>query len=516
MNLKKWGELLDNLNIGGNNILMGDMNAKSNSWNCESNDQQGKILEEALDERNLVVLNESTISRIPTSDQASSNLDIIIASPQWVGKSQINESFITMGSDHQIINWKIQWESTIDIRTLGNRSNRLKLNSEKIDWKKWNNEFEIRKPEIERKIEEIKEWNDKYEEWKKQIKEIAIKAMKKKEDRKGSNREERKEFSRRGRPKQGINNTETEDQNRRRNKLPEAHTSKPRWWDESCEKQKKEIKSITKKIRNNPTTEATIILKELRKKWKATIQKKKNEAWQKLTEEIGNNANLSKVWKKVRQITKAFEPSSSNIEINQWNDLEDGEINKIKKRNETNNSKIPDTQAWTYVRDMEQENKWNKEITIHEMQGIINGNKKKKSAPGADGIDYEIIYKLPEYMKNILFNFYRFSWQSGWMPNDWKEGLIILIEKPGKAALRPITLTSCVGKTLKKIINKRINLWAEKNKIIEDNQSGFRKQKSTMDNLNILTMNIKESLRKNEKALGIFLDIEGAYDNVDY
>ena len=48
---------------------------------------------------------------------------------------------------------------------------------------------------------------------------------------------------------------------------------------------------------------------------------------------------------------------------------------------------------------------------------------------------------------------------------------------------RPLSLTSCLGKLLEKAVADNISNWAEPNKNFDTQQNGFRKNRSTNDNL---------------------------------
>lgn len=101
------------------------------------------------------------------------------------------------------------------------------------------------------------------------------------------------------------------------------------------------------------------------------------------------------------------------------------------------------------------------------------------------------------------------------MPLSWNQYFIIFIDKPGNKGYRPIALASCVLKILERIINDRMQWWFEYKRLIPRNFFGFRRAKSCSDSLATLYLDILNA-RKRGHALGvIFLDIIGAYDNVN-
>ena len=63
--------------------------------------------------------------------------------------------------------------------------------------------------------------------------------------------------------------------------------------------------------------------------------------------------------------------------------------------------------------------------------------------------------------------------------------------KNDPGSYRPISLISCLGKILEKIITTRLYKWCEENNIINKEQSGFRSSHSTNEQLFKLSQYIK-------------------------
>ena len=79
---------------------------------------------------------------------------------------------------------------------------------------------------------------------------------------------------------------------------------------------------------------------------------------------------------------------------------------------------------------------------------------------------------------------------------------------------RAIALTSCICKTLERMINERLVWYIETNNIITEFQSGFRHQRSTNNHLVRLEPFIREAFIKIEHLVAVFFDVENAYDTI--
>ena len=115
---------------------------------------------------------------------------------------------------------------------------------------------------------------------------------------------------------------------------------------------------------------------------------------------------------------------------------------------------------------------------------------------------------------------FKASYLLGYMPNKWRKATVIFIPKPGKKdyslvrSFRPITLSNFIVKAMERIILWHLTETTLKDNPLNENQHAFRKGKSTETALSNMAENIESALVKGEYALGVFLDIQGAFDNI--
>jgi len=118
---------------------------------------------------------------------------------------------------------------------------------------------------------------------------------------------------------------------------------------------------------------------------------------------------------------------------------------------------------------------------------------------------------------NTLLNIYNHIWVTGIFPPSWKEATILPIPKPSKdhtspSNYRPISLTSCLCKTLERMINARLVWFLETNNLLNNIQCGFRQRRSTVDHLTRLDHYIRDAFRRKEHVVSVFFYLEKAYE----
>ena len=108
--------------------------------------------------------------------------------------------------------------------------------------------------------------------------------------------------------------------------------------------------------------------------------------------------------------------------------------------------------------------------------------------------------------------------KKGENPSEWKKANVVPVHKKGDKQLlknyRPISLLLIFGKNFEIIIYNNIFEYLTTNKLISDNQSGFKPGDSCIDQLLSITHEIYHSLDNGLEVRGVFLDISKAFDKV--
>ena len=78
----------------------------------------------------------------------------------------------------------------------------------------------------------------------------------------------------------------------------------------------------------------------------------------------------------------------------------------------------------------------------------------------------------------------------------------------------PISLTSCVARTMEKLVNNQMLAYLSENSLLYKHQSGLLPNHSTVTQLCYLAHQWQMALEKGEQVHTVFLDLSKAYDQV--
>ena len=156
--------------------------------------------------------------------------------------------------------------------------------------------------------------------------------------------------------------------------------------------------------------------------------------------------------------------------------------------------------------------------TVEEVTRIIHHLPKNK-APGPDLVTTLALKHAPRQLAILLTTIFNDCYRLGYFPTKWKEARICMILKPGKTALfpqhyRPISLLSHIAKIFEKIINYRLTDEVETRQLYPPHQFGFRRHHDTTAQLVRIVEYITKSFNDNGYTVGVFLDVEKAFDRV--
>ena len=154
-------------------------------------------------------------------------------------------------------------------------------------------------------------------------------------------------------------------------------------------------------------------------------------------------------------------------------------------------------------------------ILASEVATAIESLKDGKS-PGIDNVPAELIKKGGQTTIEIYTKLCNEVWSTGVWPSAWTQSLIIPLPKKGNLKFcsnyRTISLISHPSKILLRVILNRLRPQAEE--IIAEEQAGFRKGRSTAEQIFNLRM-LSEKFRTDQKPLfHNFIDFKKAFDRV--
>ncbi len=150
-----------------------------------------------------------------------------------------------------------------------------------------------------------------------------------------------------------------------------------------------------------------------------------------------------------------------------------------------------------------------------EVKTIINSLKTKTSS-GIDEFSSKMIKHCSQEIILPLVNIINKSLKEGKFPTTLKVSKVYPKHKKGPTKIaqnyRPISLISTFSKILEKIVLARLLIHLTQQKLLADNQHGFRKNKSTISAIVTLIESVLDQIENGKFTSAIFLDFSKAFD----
>ena len=152
------------------------------------------------------------------------------------------------------------------------------------------------------------------------------------------------------------------------------------------------------------------------------------------------------------------------------------------------------------------------DFTVEELEAAIKKVKSGK-VPGRDNIHPEFVIHQSAKTTAWLCSFFTSCSRRSKLLKTWRLATVVALPKPNKLvqdpkSYRPISLLCVPFKILERLIHSRIDPQLPRE------QAGFRRGRSTVDQVTLLTQDIEDSFQNNEWAGVVFLDLTAAYDTV--
>uniref|UniRef100_T1I8R4 Endo/exonuclease/phosphatase domain-containing protein n=1 Tax=Rhodnius prolixus TaxID=13249 RepID=T1I8R4_RHOPR len=402
--------------IQGPTLLLGDFNAHHIVWGSEVTESRGRELLDAIEEQNLILLNDGSKTFLSSSFGTMSAIDLSISSVSLVTRLEWNVLEDSYGSDHFPI--CIHMENGIQAQE---RPKRWRI--KQANWELYAERSSLKEQELQGNIEELSQLiNQKIL--------LAAKAA-----------------------------------------IPETkvvpHRITVPWWSEECQEAVRKRRRAIRRFKRHCTRANFIEYKKANAEARRLIKLRKKITWANYVSSLNRNtpqaavrniikrisgrgrkrhiAGLEKDGQRFVQPVEIAECLASYIAEYTFDEAYDTEFLAIKRRRERIEFNIQN----------EIENSTlNVPFSMDELESALE--RCKNSAPGLDNIPYLFLKKLTASSKRTLLFFYNYVFSSNSFPSPWKLATVIPVYKEGKEgrfpkSYRPISLTNCICKVMERM-----------------------------------------------------------------
>jgi ribonuclease HI len=317
---------------------------------------------------------------------------------------------------------------------------------------------------------------------------------------------------------------ESAEQNIQRTKGIIKNNKSTIWWNEACSKAVRERRYARRMLERHPMQENINRYKEKTAEANSICKKAKRESFHNFISEIQFDTPPQIIWKKIKAI-KGYNMSM----ISPLNSAGKLITDATDKANELAAKFASAANAGKHISLTTTKNdidnackntnneEYNKDITLEEL--IKSLEKVKTTAPGLDQITYTLIKALSNESMSEFLEIINQSFTTGTISKYWKTGLVVPILKPNKpkeqvSSYRPITMLSCLNKTMERIIQKRLEYIVNEKNLLHGSQCGFRKRQGTIDVLLQLEHQIKGCMTDGKICVVVYIDLKSAFDTV--
>ena len=244
------------------------------------------------------------------------------------------------------------------------------------------------------------------------------------------------------------------------------------WFSDICKDAIKERNRTLERFKREPTEGKMNAYRAARAKARRYVRLSKKTSWRNYVSKLNSQGSVKSVWNRIRKI-KGKESTNSihHLSVNDRDVTSHrGIANALAANLSHNSSSAFSTDAFASVRKKAEKQTikfpsdnaevYNKPFSTEELRDALR--RAHDTAAGPDEIHYQLLKHLPDSSLLLLLNLLNKISLSGDFPLDWRKAIIIPIPKPGKdptnpTNYRPIALTSCICKTMERMINRMVS-----------------------------------------------------------
>src|SRR6218665_3000021 len=126
---------------------------------------------------------------------------------------------------------------------------------------------------------------------------------------------------------------------------------------------------------------------------------------------------------------------------------------------------------------------------IFTKENVVEQLKRLKTdkSPGIDELRPKFLHEVREEIGEVLAQIFNKSMQTGEVPQEWRDALIVPLFKKGNRSdpgnYRPVSLTSVVCKVMERIVKDNVVEHLNEYNVIKGSQNGFTRGCSCLTNL---------------------------------
>ena len=295
------------------------------------------------------------------------------------------------------------------------------------------------------------------------------------------------------------------------------------WWSAELTKAKQSARKLNRRAYISKQSSDRAAYKDAHNNYKSLIRKAKRNGWKKFCSDIKGTQDFAKINKILKKGNKYSDSSQLNSVKKENGDLTSSPQETLQRLGEV---LIPDSGTAENMDDaVHGSNGTEKEIhdilAPHRLDRAVRELHKNK-APGPDKIRNDMLVEAWGDIKFAVRRIFIHSLTLSTSPSAWHEATGVIIPKPLKLdyteprAFRIIALTSSLQKLLERVILWHLQIDLKVPARLTKSQHGFKKGASTESAIHHLTRRIEDGMINNQDSIGIFLDIEGAFDNISF